>query len=436
LWQASGCKKKNKGQKVQRKSEGRTMRTKTVALACIVLITSGIALGKYSGGTGEPNDPYRIAAPNDLNDIGNHIEDFNKGFVMVNDINLAEYTGTQFNIIGSDSNAFVGVFDGNGHTVSNFTYNSTGTDGIGLFRYVDDPNAQIKNLGLIGPNVDAGTGDFVGSLVGRLDSGSITDCNSVGAGVAGGYYVGGLVGYNANGTVNNSYATGHVNGTWDLVGGLVGHSDGGTVSNSYSTGSVSGYYYVGGLIGAHDAAVSNSYSTANVSGYYFVGGLVGWNQGPGTVSDSYATGSVSGDGGILGFGGLVGANYSTVSNSYSVGDVNGVTYVGGLVGYSYGTSHYTRSFWDNTVNSGLNGIGNGSDPNVIGQSTANMHKRETFSNAGWDFVEVWGIGQNQTYPFLRKYLAGDANHDGIVNFYDYAIMALYWMNGDWPVGID
>jgi hypothetical protein len=55
---------------------------------------------RYSGGTGQPNDPYRIATAEDLNDIGNYAEDWDKHFILINDVNLAEFTGTQFNIIG------------------------------------------------------------------------------------------------------------------------------------------------------------------------------------------------------------------------------------------------------------------------------------------------------------------------------------------------
>jgi hypothetical protein len=61
-----------------------------VAIAILLLVTSSVSIARYSGGTGEPNDPYRISTPNDLNDIGNHAEDYNKCFVMTNDINLAQ----------------------------------------------------------------------------------------------------------------------------------------------------------------------------------------------------------------------------------------------------------------------------------------------------------------------------------------------------------
>ena len=67
------------------------------------------------------------------------------------------------------------------------------------------------------------------------------------------------------------------------------------------------------------------------------GGLVGINDS--TVSNSYATGSVSGSGNIV--GGLAGINgnaTSTISNSYATGSVNGTANdVGGLVGENDGT---------------------------------------------------------------------------------------------------
>ena len=84
-----------------------------LVLAIIAFLASAAAKAKYSGGTGELNDPYQIATAEDLNDIGNHTEDLDKHFILINDVNLAGYTGTQFKIIES----FSGVFDGNNHKV-------------------------------------------------------------------------------------------------------------------------------------------------------------------------------------------------------------------------------------------------------------------------------------------------------------------------------
>jgi hypothetical protein len=56
-----------------------------------------------------------------------------------------------------------------------------------------------------------------------------------------------------------------------------------------------------------------------------------------------------------------------------------------------------------------------------------MQIRSTFTDAGWDFINVWNIGENQTYPYLRVYLPSDINKDGIVNFVDVAITTNKWM---------
>jgi len=61
--------------------------------------------------------------------------------------------------------------------------------------------------------------------------------------------------------------------------------------------------------------------------------------------------------------------------------------------------------------------------------TAEMRMAKTFFDAEWDFVNVWSIGQNQTYPYLRKYSAADINEDGSVNFLDLAALAENWLTG-------
>jgi tRNA A-37 threonylcarbamoyl transferase component Bud32 len=90
---------------------------------------------------------------------------------------------------------------------------------------------------------------------------------------------------------------------------------------------------VGGLIGWNSGIVSNSYSIGSVNGDWHVGGLVGYNVG--TISNSYSTGAVKGN--IL-IGGLVGSNDrdGIVSNCYSTGSVNGTWRVGGLIGHNAG----------------------------------------------------------------------------------------------------
>jgi hypothetical protein len=351
--------------------KSRAVLTMTIFLSCLCVFTTQV-WGKYSGGSGEPNDPYRIATAEDLNDIGNYEEDWDKHFVLVNDVNLAEYTGTQFNIIGRwidwhdpNNKPFVGVFDGNDCKIWNFRWDSNGIDGVGLFGFVGS-GGHIKNLWMENVDVNAVNGNFIGGLVGENDGGTITDC----------------------------YSTGRVLGTQDSIGGLVGWNNG-QITVCYSTGSVSGNYCVGGLVGYN---------------YFYYA----------TITDCYSTGYVSGG---IASGGLVGFNWlGTITNCYSTGSVSGSDNVGGLVGRNYeGT--VAASFWDMQTSGQTNSAGG------IGKRTAEMKTKSTFTDAGWDFVDVWGIGENQTYPFLRNEPAGDSNHDKKVNLEDLAILASHWLEG-------
>ncbi len=363
------------------------------------------AQAKYGGGTGEPNTPYLIADANHMQAIGADSNDWDKHFLLVNDIDLSGFTGEEFNIIGD----FSGVFDGNNHTISNFTYNSTGTDYIGIFGYVDGASAEIRNLGLVDPNIDLGTGDYAGSLAGRCYRGNISGCYVKGGSISGdGYAIGGLVGRkDSDGVVmSDCYATCDVRGGW-ICGGLAGENLG-LLTNCYATGDVLVTAVgAGGLVGLNHGAVFNSYATGNVSGgndSWRLGGLVGVNANGGIIN-CYSIGDVTGGVDSGAHGGLVGSNGDLISNCYSVGYVNGsgayVSSFGGLVGLADG-GWYTSSFWDNAVNPDVNGIGNTSDPNVIGKSTAEMQTKSTFTDAGWDFATpVWKmVCEGCSYPEL------------------------------------
>lgn len=74
-----------------------------------VLFLSWPAHAKYGGGTGEPNDPYLIYTAEQMNTIGADLDDWDKHFKLMADIDLSGYTGTDFNIIGiGNRNAFTG----------------------------------------------------------------------------------------------------------------------------------------------------------------------------------------------------------------------------------------------------------------------------------------------------------------------------------------
>jgi len=193
----------------------------------------------------------------------------------------------------------------------------------------------------------------------------------------------------------------------------------GSITTCHSTCSVSGDDCVGGLVGNNDGMMTKCYSTGNVDGNDYVGGLVGKNCADGMIRDCYSTGSVSGGSYI---GGLVGIVDGEIEDCYSKGSVVGMgLYVGGLVGYKKEEGLLMYSFWDiETSGQSKSYVG-------ISKKTAEMKTMSTFTKAGWDFIEIWDIGENQTYPFLRDTVAGDLNHDRKVNLIDLAILASQWL---------
>ena len=197
-------------------------------------------------------------------------------------------TGAGWQPIGDFSSAFTGQFEGNGFTISNLMIDRSGTDGVGLFAYIDG-GAEIANVGLLNVHI------------------------------TGGEDVGGLVGENG-GTITNSYVTGSIAGNIEDIGGLVGGNEG-DITNSYATVSITGGYSTGGLVGDNEGDITNGYATGSVSGDSELGGLVGANEGD--VRNSYATGSVTGSGEDV--GGLVGFDdEGTITNSYWDKDTSGI----------------------------------------------------------------------------------------------------------------
>ena len=222
---------------------------------------------------------------------------------------------------------------------------------------VGKANGTIADVSAIGDVV--GANDYVGGLIGYQATGSITDVTAIGD-VTGSSWVGGLLGY-SNSHVTNTQASGDVTGRLRYVGGLIGKQVSGTVSDSsYLTGTVSGQGYVGGLIGHVDnksAVVLGSYSTGGVSASEdFVGGLIGFMEGKLDDSvttqptgrgslHSYATGDVTGRYDV---GGLIGrlASYGVVANSYASGDVTAAANYGGVLGYLTPGATVTNTHYD------------------------------------------------------------------------------------------
>jgi len=246
---------------------------RTIPFLLAICLVSLPAQAKYSGGTGEPKDPYQIATAADLIALGETPEDYDKHFILTADIDLDPNLPGRKVFDKAVIGFFYGVFDGGGQTISHLTMR--GADNLGLFGQLAS-GGEVKNFGVLHVNV---TGS--------------------------GAYVGGLVGYN-EGIVTHCYSTGSASGKVE-VGGLVGQN-GGHVTQCYSAGAVSGIFQVGGLVGQNSGHVTQCYSTGAASGENSVGGLVGFSGG-GRVAQCYSTGAVSGNDSV---GGLAGSTYDSI----------------------------------------------------------------------------------------------------------------------------
>ena len=150
--------------------------------------------------------------------------------------------------------------------------------------------------------------------------------------------------------------------------------------------------YIGlfGYVSGTGAAIATvGIEGSALQGKNYVGALVGYNDG--NIADCYNSSSVNG---ISYVGGLTGKNNRSITDCYSSGPVSGTDSVGGLAGDDSGI--VAACFWDNETS------GQATSAGGTGKTTAEMKTKSTFSNAGWNFTNVWSIFNTRTYPFFRS----------------------------------
>ena len=403
---------------------------------------SGTRIGNnwFSGGNGSKEDPYLVNTPEQLNRIG--VVDCLLGmyYKQIADIDLSKYDGKNgrptFNLIGSYSKPFYGLYDGNGYAIINFTYASTSSNEyVGLFRYIQEMSGgYLLNVKMKNVNVDVPNSKHVGALVGG--SFGLLNCSVEGGMVRGSQNVGGIVGTNGRYTINMSHSSVEVIGSSN-VGGVVGQSWSGNIFRCSAKGPVSGNRNVGGVVGYcyNTYQIYECYAFGNVSATgsnaSYHGGLAGYSDY--VIADSYAKGNVSGRTSV---GGLVGyISDKGVRHCYSTGLVTSsisTTSKGGLIGS--GSPIVSGSFWD------ISTSGIGTSKGGVGLSTAQMKDINTFISAGWDMIEEIPNGKRDTwrlcnsgsmYPRLNwEYLKSDfACPDG-VSIDDLLYFSNHWLESN------
>lgn len=236
--------------------------------------------GNYGGGSGSENDPYLISTPQHLKEFNydimvNGLDTTGKYYRLTADIDFSNYdtdgdpSNGNWTPIGTRATPFSGVFDGQGHIISNLSVLLPSQSYSGFFGYTT--NAVIQNLALNDISV-SGSG-YIGGLIGYQSGGSVSQVKVSGEVIGTSSYLGGLIGYLDNGSVSQSYSLASVTGggKTHYVGGLVGYWKSGSISESYSTGSVTRAVNSnsGGLIGQRGSSSltpSNSYWDVETSG--------------------------------------------------------------------------------------------------------------------------------------------------------------------------
>ncbi len=262
-------------------------------------------------------------------------------------------------------------------------------------------------------SVDSCIGGISGSTSGAIKNSKATF--NIIVGNTSRVYIGGITGIGSDCTIEKVSTNGNIKATANYVyaGGIIGNDlSSGKISISKANANIAiessnifGASYIGGAVGYLKPSSSIAESCAVIdldvtkSTEYVArpvlhcGGLVGVTNGQ--INNCYATGSITSNltttsvysGGLV--GGISGA-YPKISNSYAAvsGVKYGLTYPGGTV---------TNSFYDGTV-SGCSDTGYG-----VSKTTQGMKMKTIYTNAGWDFNNVWDISSstNGGYPYLR-----------------------------------
>ncbi len=320
---------------------------------------------EFAGGTGTEEDPYLIETKAHLNNVRYHLT---SNFKMIADI---EFSSTDFaedgdfyndgqgwlpiGLLsdGSVGEPFIGVFNGNMHSIKNLYINAE-TDKytkIGLFA---DNCGSIENLGIKDSQIMVTISNEAG-----VNAGSIAADNY--------------------GTVTNCYNTGDI-----------------------SVCGVSALAYAGGISGANNCgSISNCYNMGTIVATNCSGGIVGINLG-GNIENCFNTGYICATDGNTGFtyaGGIVGDNDNKILTCYNIGTVISCDYEGGIAGKhfssgaTYHTAAITNCYYSDNVSAG---VGRGS----VNVSTTkcvfeDMSKPETY--VGFDFDTVWTMSGHEKY---------------------------------------
>lgn len=316
---------------------------------------------RFDSGKGTETNPYIIKTANQLAliayNVNNGIDGASTAYYKIaNDINLS---GKYWTPIGTDTNKFCGIFDGNEKTIRNQIIDESDKRYQALFGYVkgtgntsfnslldvwNNDNYSISETNIVEAKYDAVVKNLMLENASVIVSGNNNTTR----------YTGAVIGCAENAYISNITlrGTNNISGC-NAVGGIIGSTKGTIVKNcstSSATSVVANVYHCGGIVGRNEGSFSmildciNDASLEKKQRDGYLGGILGFcDDGKYIViancvnnGDLTSSGTGSPNGGHTVAGISNGHNCELIFNCVNNGDITATgvhTHVSGIAGY-------------------------------------------------------------------------------------------------------
>ncbi len=336
------------------------------------------AVPKAFDGEGTQESPYLIKSVADMKRLDEAVEKYAQPhagdfFRLTTDL---DFSGSNFNGIGSSVYGFGGDFDGDGHTISRFSVDNASNNYWygGLFNTALESSA-IRNINLAA-NCSLRFFHYSGGIVGYTE-GLVENCTNAAPIIQTGAYGAGIAGMVGQaGRVLRCYNSGHVVSTQPGAAGIVGLNVG-EVTLCQNDGDITGggTGEAGGIVSAHAGTIDRCVNNGDVTSFAYVGGIAG------NVSTAYNLGGIS----------------SSLNNGLV--EITGTgTYSGAIAGAMSGSPIFTNNWYDASINIG------GSVSSFGRQGVSSASTRELISGKAFDGLPTddfdFAAGK---YPVLKLF---------------------------------
>lgn len=247
----------------------------------------------WSGDGSTKEKPVLITDAQGMKEIGANYENIRKHYRLCNDLVLDNWEAIHCYSGGSNSEPFLGTFDGGGHTLTlngvkgiRADFQNIGISNYYLFSlFANIEKGEVRRLRVDGQITVDGTDENVAYYVGGIcgfnsTNSTITDCISdvtvTATGKMAPLYAGGIAGFNYSGNIYNCYATGEIENTATAedvdLGGIAGYNGSHIANCAALNSSISGEdgqknTNIHRITGSSNGDIVSSYASAALTAF-------------------------------------------------------------------------------------------------------------------------------------------------------------------------